>query len=415
MNGQWRGKRVPGAKVGASARMPFSVLNVDIFGRDIEGSPLVFASGDADGLLQPTDRGAVPMPWLDGDAHLVPHWMFDESGQAFAGDPRQALARVLDRFSAKGWQVMAATEIEFHLLSNAQGPIENPVTGHALVHDNILSLNELDQFEPFFNDLYASFAAMGIPAQAATSEAGPGQFEIDLTHQPAMRAADDAALFKMLVKGVARNHDMAATFMAKPITDAPGNGMHVHFSVLDTDGRNIFDDGGNQGTAVLRHAIAGCLAAMPAQTLFFAPFGASFDRLVPGAHAPTGAAWGFDNRTVAVRVPAGPPAARRIEHRVAGGDTNPYLVLAAVLGAALQGIEAGTMPPAPVIGDAYDLKLPQLADSWDQAIAALADPILFGIFHTDLLDNLRRTKQQELRSFADIPHDNWMPHLLEVL
>ncbi|MEZ5715920.1 MAG: hypothetical protein R3D85_12565 [Paracoccaceae bacterium] len=129
---------------------------------------------------------------------------------------------------------------------------------------------------------------------------------------------------------------MAATFMARPFYDDAGSGMHVHFSVLDAEGNNIFDDGTAKGSALLRHAVQGCLKALHGSTLIFAPHANSYDRLVPGAHAPTGIAWAYDNRTAAIRVPGGAPAARRIEHRVAGGDINPYLVLAVILGAALK-------------------------------------------------------------------------------
>ena len=181
-----------------------------------------------------------------------------------------------------------------------------------------------------------------IPADTAISETGLGQFEINLMHSDdALRAADDTWLFKMMVKGLARRHGFAASFMAKPYPEYSGNGLHTHFSLLDRDGNNVFDNGGPEGTTMLHNAVAGCLAAMHDCTLIFAPHANSYDRLVPGMHAPTGIAWAYENRTAAVRIPSGSSAARRIEHRVAGGDVNPYLMLAAILGAALIGIEDG--------------------------------------------------------------------------
>ena len=122
--------------------------------------------------------------------------------------------------------------------------------------------------------------------------------------------------------------------MAKPYDMWSGNGMHTHFSILDADGKNIFNDGSDKGSDKLRSAVAGCLAALPGSTLIFAPHENSYDRLVPNAHAPTGIGWAYENRTAALRIPASGPAARRIEHRVAGGDVNPYLMIAAILGAA---------------------------------------------------------------------------------
>jgi glutamine synthetase len=424
LNGQMRGKRLPAEMAGkldtGAARMPLSALNVDLWGRDIENSPLVFETGDADGILIPTGRGAVPMPWLAQDSALVPMVMQNEDGTPFLGDPRNVLENVLARYKARGWTVVAATELEFNLVdasgSSIQPPV-NPLTGRTLDQQSVLSLAELDAFDAFFTDLYAGAEAMGIPAQAAISEAGLGQFEINLNHQDALTAADDAWLFKTLVRGLARKHGFAATFMAKPYAAEAGNGMHVHFSVVDADGNNIFNDGTDAGSDLLRQAVAGCLAAMPASTLVFAPNVNSYARLVPSAHAPTGAAWGYENRTAAIRIPGGAAAARRIEHRVAGGDINPYLMLAAVLGAAMLGIEDGLEPPAPISGNAYEIDdLPQLAPDWDAAIRTFeTDPLIARILPAMAIRNLAITKRQELAEFADRPADSHWLSLLEAV
>lgn len=421
LNGQLRGKRVPpsyASKLDTGAvRMPFSALNVDLWGADIDGSPLVFESGDADGVLRPTERGPVPVPWLETDTALVPMSLYDDHGTPFAGDPRHALAAVLKRYAQRGWSVIAATELEFTLLDasgpHPQPPI-NPVTGRRLMDEAVLSMAEMDAFDAFFTDLYDGCAAMGIPAQTAISESGIGQFEINLNHQDAMRCADDTWLFKVLTRGLARKHGFSATFMAKPYADDAGNGMHVHFSVVDQHGRNVFDDGGPEGTDLLRWAVAGCIAAMPGSTLVFAPHGNSYTRLVPGAHAPTGASWAYENRTAALRIPGGAPAARRIEHRVAGGDINPYLMLTAVLGAALNGIEDETEPPNPITGNAYELEgLPQLKQDWPSAISAFeSDPQVARIFPADLIHFFAMTKRQEIRRFAARPsEEHWLSYL----
>ena len=207
----------------------------------------------------------------------------------------------------------------------------------------------------------------------------------------------------MLVRGLARKHRMAASFMAKPYEDWAGNGMHTHFSVLDADGTNIFDNGGAEGTAALRHAIGGCLAALSDLALIFAPHANSYDRMVPDNHAPIGICWAYDNRTASVRVPSGPPPARRIEHRVAGGDVNPYLFLAAVLGSALVGIEDATDPPAPITGNAYRQALPRIPETWAGAIDDFAGSALARrVFRPLLCDNLVRTKRQELKYMDEL-------------
>lgn len=408
LNGVMRGKRVPASyaeKLDKGAvRLPFSVLNVDIWGEDIADSPLVFETGDADGILHPTGRGPVPMPWLATPSELHPMVLHHDDGTPFLGDPRHALQEVLNRYGARGWQVIAATELEFYLVDDSGetiAPAHSPRTGKPMHKADILSLDALDAFDAFFTDLYEAAAAMVIPAQAAISESGAGQFEINLNHGDAMKAADDAWLFKTLVRGMARKHGMAATFMAKPFADDAGNGMHVHFSVLDADGRNIFDDGGPDGTPELHHAVAGCLEAMADSTLIFAPHANSYTRMVPGAHAPTGISWAYENRTAAIRIPGGAPAARRIEHRVAGGDINPYLMLAAVLGAALVGIEDGHMPPAPITGNAYEQELPQLPNDWHTAIEMFGtSDMIRRIFPDKLIRNMVLTKHQEQRKLA---------------
>lgn len=403
LNGQMRGKRLPASDFSklsdGGARMPLSVLNVDITGADIENSPLVFESGDADGILLPTGRGPLPMPWLATPSALVPMGMYRDDGSRFEGDPRHALANILDRFKNHGWRVQAATEMEFYLVDDSGDellPAKNPLTGRRMSGEATLDLAELDAFDALFSDLYAGCEAMGIPAQAAISEAGTGQFEINLLHRDALDAADDAYLFKTLTRGIARNHGMAATFMAKPFAEDAGNGMHVHFSVIDENGVNIFDDGGDRGTERLRHAIGGCIEGMPPSTLIFVPHGVSYNRMVPGAHAPTGAGWAYENRTSAIRVPGGSHKARRIEHRVACGDINPYLVLASILGAALVGIEEEIHPGEPLQGNAYEQDLPQLAKDWKTAIQVFEDSAFMRKIFPDLLiENLCNTKRQE--------------------
>ena len=404
LNGQPRGKRVPvrfaDAVVENGTRFPMSVLNLDIWGEDIEDSPLVFDSGDADGVLKPTERGFMPMPWLDAPTALLPIWMFRENGKPYEGDPRHALARVIGRYKARGLTPVCAMELEFFLIDDSGKKLQVPLSprsGKRRKAAEIMSIRALDAFDTFFTDLYDACEAMDIPADTAISESGLGQFEINLMHtDDALRAADDAWLFKMLVKGLARRHGFAASFMAKPYADYSGNGLHTHFSVIDADGANVFDNGGHDGSDVLKQAVAGCLAAMHDSTLIFAPHANSYDRLVPEAHAPNAICWAYENRTSALRIPSGNPRARRIEHRVAGGDVNPYLLLAAILGAALTGIEDGLTPPAPITGNAYALDLPLLPDTWEEAIGIFEkSEIMARIFPAEMIRNLVMTKRQE--------------------
>ena len=423
LNGQMRGKRLPLSDLNqlnsGKLRMPFSALNVDIWGRDIEDSPLVFETGDADGFLLPTGRNPISMPWLHSCNKFVPMWMFNNDGTPFEADPRHALQSVLGNYSKRGWKVIAATELEFFLVDDQSSkltPPKNPLNNRPLCSADILSLDQLDIFEMFFNDLYKSCDKIGISIQATTSECGIGQFELSLKHCDAMEMADNTWLLKSLVRAIARKHKMAATFMAKPFPNDAGNGLHVHFSVINKNGVNIFDDGTAFGSCFLKYAVAGCLQAMQASTLIFAPYPNSYKRMVDGSHAPTSACWAYENRTSAIRIPYGDPKARRIEHRVAGGDINPYLLFCSIFGAAFLGIDENLQPPEAVIGNAYHQNFDQLAPNIETALSIFEkDATIAKIFHGDLIQNFCRTKSQEIATFEKFKDENhWETYLEKV-
>ena len=409
LNGTMRGKRIPVSQAEKVAegemRMPLSVVNVDVWGEDIEDSELVFETGDSDGLCDYTGRPLTPITWTSRPTALAMLWMRREDGTPFEGDPRRALAQIVERYAALGLTPVVATELEFYLCDPSkdrpQAP-QSPVSGKRLDSDGALSLDELQHFDAFLNDVYDACAEQGIPADAAISENGAGQFEINMMHvADPLRAADDAVLFKRLVRGIARKHGFLGTFMAKPYGERSGSGFHVHFSLVDENGVNVFDNGGEEGTPLMLNAVAGLLATMQQNALTFAPHENSYRRLLPGAHAPTNIVWGYENRTAAVRIPGGSHKARRIEHRVAGADANPYLVLTSILGGALLGIEQKMTPPDAIVGDAYNLDLQHLPLDWASAIEAFDDgEHVQDIFSKRLQTMLVECKTQELKRFA---------------
>ena len=378
LNGTLRGKRVPVSQMSkvlaGEMRLPLALPGVDVWGEYIKNSEMVLETGDADGICETTGRGILPITWTSKPSALIPLWLSEENGAPFQGDPRRSLAEIVKRFADKGLTPVVATELEFYLVDtegDRPTPPRSPVTGKKLASDDVLSLSELEQFDGFLSDVYKACTLQGVPADSAISENGAGQFEINMMHvADPLRAADDAVLFKRIVRGVARKHGFAATFMAKPYGDREGSGFHVHFSLCDENGVNVFDDGGEKGTDILRHAVAGLLATMAENALVFGPHENSYRRLTPGTHAPSAVAWGYENRSAAVRIPGGSHKARRIEHRTAGADANPYLVLTAVLGGALLGIENKWQPSDPIEGDASAKDLPRLPMDWASAIDA---------------------------------------------
>ena len=409
LNGALRGKRIPAAQakkaLTGGLRMPLSVTGVDVWGEDIVGGKLVFETGDADGNCEWTGRGPLPIGWTAQPTALIPLWLAKDDGAPFLGDPRRALAAIVARYAALGLTPVTATELEFYLVdpsgSRPTAPL-SPTSGRLLDSDSVLALTELNHFERFLDDVYAACAAQDVPADAAIAENGPGQFEINLLHvADPLKAADDAVLFKEIVRGIARRHGFAASFMSKTYGDRAGSGFHVHFSLLDRNGVNVFDDGTEAGSDIMRYAVAGLLAAMPESTLLFAPHLNSYRRLRPGSHAPSAVAWGYENRTAAIRIPGGSLKARRIEHRVAGADANPYLVLAGILGAALVGIEGRMIPAEPITGDAYAQRLPSIPPDWASAVAAFEQgPMIPHFLSTTLQRMLVDCKRQEMEVFA---------------
>jgi len=424
LNGIMRGKRIPIDQARRIAdngiRMPLSIVGVDVWGEDIVGNPMVFTSGDADGICSPTGRGALPINWTTRPSAMIPLWLFEDARTPFLGDPRQALAHVVRRFAEHGLTPVVATELEFYLVDpeadSARPPI-SPYTGKRLDSDAILSLDELEDFGEFFRDVYLQCEQQNVPADTAVAENGIGQFEINLLHSSdALKAADDAVLFKRIVKGVARKHKLVATFMAKPYGGRSGNGFHVHFSLNDAAGINVFDDGTETGSDVMLHAVGGLLSGMAESTLLFAPHFNSYRRLRPDTHAPSAVSWGYENRTTAVRIPGGSPKARRIEHRVSGADANPYLVLAGILGAALVGIEDEMKPPKPFKGRAYSERLPKLPADWASAVNAFEDgDMIPRIFDQTLHSMFVACKRQEIAGFASQVTDLEFSAYLEIV
>ncbi|MEE4661563.1 MAG: glutamine synthetase family protein, partial [Halieaceae bacterium] len=282
------------------------------------------------------------------------------------------LKQVLQRFHNAGWRPVVAAELEFSLLRYDSDGVHHSCTrvdGGTPLGGNLYGLDVLHEQLDVLQDIRAACAAQGLPFDGIVKESAPSQYEINMQHidNPVL-AADQLLMIKRLVKGVAARHGLVASFMAKPFADEAGNGMHLHCSILDEQDNNIFDDGGPAGTELLRHAVAGSMRYMGESMAIFAPNVNSYRRFQPGAHAPTSPCWGYDNRTVSVRIPAGKPAARRIELRVAGADANPYLLYAVMLSAIMEGIAQQLDPGAPVEGDGYEQATDTLPEYLPEAL-----------------------------------------------
>ena len=397
--------------------MPMSSIGVDIWGTDVFANSLTLDQGDLDGICEPTERGPIPLAWSATQAQFVPMWMRAETGEPFFGDPRRTLADILARFRAVQLTPVVATEVEFYLIdpkSPRAKPLTRMPTGHADAKDTIYSLEELAEVGPFLDDVYAMPPPAVSPSMPRPRRAARASSSSNLVHGPdALEVADITVFFKQIVRNMARKHGFAATFMAKPYPAHSGSGLHVHFSIVDAQGRNVFDNGGPEGTVLMRQAVAGLIEAMPGCTALFAPHLNSFRRLCPESLAPTTAAWGFENRTAAIRIPGGPAAARRIEHRVAGIDANPYLVIAAILGAAIDGITRRAEPPLPTSGNTYASDAKSLPATWASALDLFEQSdIVKRIFQPKLIEMFSTCKRQELavfnRDISDLEYASYL-------
>ncbi|MHA1529133.1 MAG: glutamine synthetase family protein [Alphaproteobacteria bacterium] len=379
LNGVARGKLVPAGMLdkvgGGGMKMPVSTLGFDIFGADVAGAGIALETGDPDGVLLPVAGTLAPMLWAARPTVQVQCMLSDADGRETCGyDPRGVLARVVARAAAMGLAPVVALELEFYLIDPERpAPPLNPEAGGRLERAQIYDMGVMRAFEPVIDAITRAAQALGAPVETAICEFGAGQFEMNLAHVvDPLAAADHMVALKRAVRGVARSHGLDATFMPKPFGDMAGSGMHIHLSLLDGAGRNIFDGGGGEANPALRQAVAGLRDRMADAMLIFAPHLNSYRRFMPGSYAPMAAAWGYDNRGAALRLPetAGPGA--RVEHRVSGADANPYLLAAAVLAGALDGIARGADPGPPAgieVGPDDGAPLPL---SWAMAEQAFA-------------------------------------------
>lgn len=360
--------------------LPLSILGLDVTGEDVEETGLVWSVGDADRLAKPIPGTLKPMTWTSPPRGQVLLSLYELDGSPMLADPRHAMIRQVDALKARGLTPAGAFELEFFLFDSARGPDGKPQPAAALIDGKparftqVYGLDKLDGMQPLFADIYTAARAQDIPLETLISEYAPGQYELTLHYRHELaQAADDLVMLKRLVRSVARRHQVTACFMAKPLADCAGSGMHLHVSMSNAAGANAFaettPDAVNE---TLRFAIGGLLESMADSMLVFAPHANSWRRFVTRSYAPLAPTWGTNNRSVAVRVPAGSVSARRFEHRVSGVDANPYLVAATVLAGVERGIAARSDPGTAVTGNGYEAAATsesRMPRDWNAAIA----------------------------------------------
>jgi glutamine synthetase len=413
ISGALRGKRIAVADAPklfeAGMQIPLSLHLMDVRGEMMNPGGRGYSDGDPDGTAWPI-AGTVMEVW--GSAPPRAQMLMrlkDSSGVALAYDPRTLLERVLKRFDELDLTPVAAHELEFYLVDerrDEKGRPQPPLSRDGTRENtpSVYGLDDLDRYQGFLAALSQGAELQRVPVSATSKEYAPGQFEANLRHQAnAVTASDHAVFLRQIIKAAAANQNARASFMAKPYPDKSGSGQHVHVSLIDRAGRNVFDNGTPEGSDMLRFAAGGLAALMPESMAFFAPNLNAYRRFQPDMFAPVNRRWGINNRSAGLRIPVGPDEARRIEHRCAGADANPYLVMAAILAGLHHGIVNKIDPGAPAVGNVSREPDPALPFSLEDALKLLEKGnVLRSYFGVETIQLYRETKAIELARFRKL-------------
>jgi glutamine synthetase len=405
MAGAARGKLLPADKCGAGEiKLPEGVFAQTVSGDYIDNQANV---EDRDMLIVPDITTLRTVPWLKEPTASVFVDCFAKDGSPVNTAPRQVLRNVLSLYEAEGWAPVVAPEVEFYLINphaDANTEVAPPEgrLGRTETSRQPFSIDQMNDFDPFINQVYAFCEEQGIRIDALSQEMGPAQFEINFLHGDSLTLADHVFLFKRTVKEAAIQHGMHATFLAKPMGEEAGSALHVHQSVVDIErGTNIFSTKTGRPSRLFSAYIGGLQKYMPDALLNFAPYVNSYRRFLNSWSSPINLAWAIDNRTVGLRVPDSPPDARRVENRLAGSDVNPYLVIAATLACGYLGMKEGLKASDPVEGSAYDIPFslhPHIYASIDAMRKSDAMRNTLGDEFVTLYCSLKESEYQEFQS-----------------
>jgi glutamine synthetase len=339
-------------------RVPEEVFTLTINGRFVSDTDAVSDSA-IDIYMQPDVDTIRFVPWYSEPTAQVICDAYHLNDEPVTISPRHVLKRVLQLYKDKGWKPIVAPELEFYLVKkniDPDYPLEAAVgrSGRKESGGQAYGIDAANDFDPIVEDIYDWCEAQELDVDTLSHEAGPAQLEINFNHGDPLELADQVFLFKRTVRQAALKHDVYATFMAKPHENEPGSSMHIHQSVLDLKtGRSVFAGRDGKPSKLFLHHIGGLQRYLAAALPLLAPNVNSYRRLVPESDAPTNVHWAIDNRTVSLRVPSSDAANLRVENRVAGADSNPYLAFAASLACGYLGMVERTKASEPVTGSAY--------------------------------------------------------------
>jgi len=390
VNGIYRGKRIPVGELDTlfskGSKMPGTVGVMNIQGDVCDEINVGAFDGDPDKSLFPVANTLVPVPWVASNTAQVVCGLQNLDGSLSDWDGRNQLHKITEHLRSQGLNPVVATEFEFYLVEMADNGFPQPMRPNTPATQGLKPLGmqyglleDLWELDAFLDDVNAAAALQGIPATTAHSEFSQGQFEINLHHVACpVTAADQGALLKRLIKGVARKHGLNACFMAKPFEEWAGSGLHMHISLYDNEGRNAFYDTSSSHTPCVSqtmvNAVGGMAKIAEEAMLFCAPNANSFRRLIPGNFAPLSPNWGYNHRCVSLRIPVCGEKDMRIEHRFSGADASPHMVMTSALAGIHYGIN-NQCDPGPMIaeGEVINEEVITLPRTWETAISAFGN------------------------------------------
>ncbi len=407
-----RGKSMPRAKFidgmkNNEMRFPESVFGLTITGDYALNDFL--SETERDVILKPDLNTICMTPWHSEPTATVICDTVLENGDPVEFDTRYVLKRVLDLYHAEGWEPIVAPEFEFYLLERQEDVGSAPiapagVSGRRDSGSAPYSVDSLDEFAPYFDDVYDACEAQNINVDTLIHEAGPAQFEFNVEHGPALNVADQSFLFKRILRQVAIRHNMFASFMASPYPDSFGSAMHIHQSIVSMEtGENIFSADNGDNTDLFLSHIAGLQKYLPQAMPLIAPFVNSYRRFSLGLSSPTNTHWGRENRSVGLRVPSGPNDARRVENRIAGSDVNPYLAIATSLACGYIGMKEGLEPSEEFKGSAYEARGRALPRHFLDGVKNMrASEALKEVLGTAFVETYLDAKEMEFDSYSSV-------------
>ena len=363
MTGIARGKIIPAAKFSHDygTRLPEGIFVTTVTGDYPDEYYDLIRPSDSDMFLRPDPDTVRMVPWASDPTAQIIHDCFTAEGQPHELAPRSVLRRVLALYDAMDLHPIVAPELEFFLVqknTDPDFPLQPPAgrSGRPETARQSYSIDAVNEFDPILDLMYDYAEAMELDVDTLIHESGAAQLEVNFQHADPMSRADQVFLFKRTMREAALRHGIYATFLAKPMENEPGSSMHIHQSLLDGKGRNVFAGArAGEHSRLFRHYLGGLQKYVPMAMPFFAPNVNSYRRLAMGEVAPVNVQWGYDNRTCGLRVPLDTPDNTRVESRFAGSDANPYLAMAATLACGWLGIQEKLEPTEPLADSAQKL------------------------------------------------------------